>query len=350
MIPIKLIPKIKMVAPGTLLRRALDDILKADFGALLVFLDDIKEQENVIEGGFYIGTNFSPEKLYELAKMDGAIILDESVSRILAANVQLTPDPGLPTNETGMRHRAAERMARQTGKFVVTISRRRHVITLYFGDQKHQIDDFNQLFARVNQTITTLERYKKNLDDMVLEIDAAEFENRVEMIAVIEIIRKAREIVKLRNDIAPFVIEAGVEGRLAAMQLQALTEDVHTLVKLFIMDYCADAMPEHQAEQILQRLVEMDDVDDGSIAAELGWNLKSEMDMHEVRVLPRGYRLLKYVAKIPMNTSQNVVRRFKDFPHLIQIDGDSLMEVDGVGEKRAKSIIDGINYVRRRLA
>ena len=114
MIDAQLIPKIQMVAPGTRLRRALDDIVMAEFGALVVFLDDIKAQENILQGGFYIGASFSPEKLYELAKMDGAIILDEAVSRILAANVQLAPDPAIPTDETGMRHRAAERVARQT--------------------------------------------------------------------------------------------------------------------------------------------------------------------------------------------------------------------------------------------
>lgn len=160
-IPPELIDKIKIVAPGTLLRRALDDIIMAQFGALIVFLDDIKAQENILQGGFYIGASFSPEKLYELAKMDGAIILDESVSRILAANVQLAPDPSLPTLETGMRHRAAERMARQTSSFVLTISRRRKVITLYYKTYKYQINDINTLLARISQTVSTVERYKR---------------------------------------------------------------------------------------------------------------------------------------------------------------------------------------------
>ena len=157
-----------MVAPGTLLRRALDDIIMAEFGALIVFLDDIKEQASILQGGFYIGASFSPEKLYELAKMDGAIILDESVSRILAANVQLAPDPSLPTNETGMRHRAAERMARQISKFVLTISRRRKVITLYYKNHKHQLNDITTLMARISQTISTVERYKSILDKKTL--------------------------------------------------------------------------------------------------------------------------------------------------------------------------------------
>lgn len=348
MISTDLIAKIKMVAPGTLLRRALDVILMANFGALIVFLDDIKEQEKSLEGGFYIGANFSPEKLYELAKMDGAIILDESVSRILAANVQLTPDTTLPTNETGMRHRAAERMAKQTGKFIITISRRRGVITLYYRNLKHQINDINYLITRINQTITTVERYKENLDKMVSRIDGAEFEDRVQLAEVIDLINKAIEIMNLLDEIAPYVIEIGIEGRLAVMRLNAISEDVGALAELFIMDYSVQECSDREVCPLIEALKSMELVDYLKIANLLGRNVPSESDIHDIQVRPRGYRLLQKVAKIPNGTAQNVVRRFKDLVSLSRTNAECLMEVEGIGEKRANAIIEGIKFIRKK--
>lgn len=348
MIATDLLPKIKMVSPGTLLRRALDDILMAEFGALIVFLDDIKEQEKVLEGGFYIGTNFSPEKLYELAKMDGAIILDESVSRILAANVQLTPDPTFPTNETGMRHRAAERMAKQTGKFVITISRRRRVITLYHKNLKYQINDINYLITRINQTITTLERYKEYLDKMVSRIDGAEFEDRVQLAEVIDLVNKAIEILNLLDEIEPYVIEVGIEGRLASRRLHAISEDVRALAELFIMDYSVQECSDREVYARIEALQSMRLFDNLKIANLLGQNVPSEADMYDIQVRPRGYRLLKQVATIPNGTAQNVVRRFKDIISLSQADAEFLMEVEGIGEKRANTIIEGIKFIRKK--
>ncbi|MEJ2156761.1 MAG: DNA integrity scanning diadenylate cyclase DisA [Desulfobacteraceae bacterium] len=348
MIHSELIPKVKMVAPGTLLRRALDDILLAEFGALIVFLDDIEAQENILEGGFYIGAGFSPEKLYELAKMDGAIIMDESVSRILAANVQLTPDPSLPTNETGMRHRAAERTARQTAKFVLTISRRRGVITLYYKNHKHQINAINYLISRINQTISTVERYKENLDKKIFRIERDEFQGRVQPIQVVDIISDSLGIVNLLDEIAPYVVEIGVEGRLAAMRLNAVEEDVASMVQLFIMDYCANKCSDAEAFMIVTDHKSVEQDDRMKAARMLGWHTMTETDLHDLTVHPRGFRLLKQVAKIPSGTAYNVVERFQNLLNLRRADAQALMQVEGVGEKRANSIIEGIQLMRKR--
>jgi diadenylate cyclase len=344
----EMIPKIKMVAPGTLLRRALDDIVMAEFGALIVFLDDIKEQENILHGGFYIGASFSPEKLYELAKMDGAIIIDESVSRILAANVQLAPDPSLPTKETGMRHRAAERMARQTSKFVLTVSRRKRVITLYYKNYKHQINEINYLITRISQTISTVERYKGNLDKKYAQIEDDEFLDQVQLIQVTELINDSLEILKLLEEIAPYVLEIGKEGRLMVMRLNSLEEDVDTMVHMLIKDYCLHKCSDIEASRIIGHLKAIETAGYLKIANLLGWTSAEEADLHDISVNPRGYRLLKQVAKIPLSTADNVVKCFKDLINLSQADVEALMEVEGIGEKRAKSIIKRIQLTRNR--
>ena len=344
----ELIPKIKMVAPGTLLRRALDDIIMADFGALIVFLDDIKSQETILQGGFYIGTSFSPEKLYELAKMDGAIILDESISRILAANVQLAPDPSLPTNETGMRHRAAERMARQTSKFILTISRRRRVITLYYKNFKHQISDINTLIARISQTIQTVERYKVILDNKALKIEGDEFLDRVQLIQVTELINDCLGILNLLWEIEPYVHEIGSEGRVPLMRLNSIKEDVETMMHLFVRDYCFKTCDESKAAKTIEELKTLKPNAHEKIAELLDWPSVGESNLYDLSVNPRGYRLLKQVAKIPPGTADKVVEQYGNILNLSAANEENLMEVDGIGEKRANSIVEGIRHMRNR--
>jgi diadenylate cyclase len=348
MIDAQLIPKIQMVAPGTRLRRALDDIVMAEFGALVVFLDDIKAQENILQGGFYIGASFSPEKLYELAKMDGAIILDEAVSRILAANVQLAPDPAIPTDETGMRHRAAERVARQTGKFVLTVSRRRRVITLYYRQHKHQMNEINYLTTRLDQTIRTVERYKLRLDQKVSELEGDEFLDQVQLVQVTELIRDGVGILRLLGEVAPYVVETGEEGRLPAMRLASVGEDVKEMIDLLVKDYCPQQCLESNGVEMVADL--MGDEGGGliRIARHLGWASVGGSDLHDIVVSPRGYRMLKQVAKIPAATADQVVARFKNLSHLSRADEAALMEVEGIGEKRAQSIIAGIGRLRNR--
>jgi diadenylate cyclase len=348
MIAADLIPKLKMVAPGTLLRRALDDIVMAEFGALIVFLDDIKAQENILQGGFYIGASFSPEKLYELAKMDGAIILDESVSRILAANVQLAPDPSLPTDETGMRHRAAERVARQSGKFVLTISRRRRVITLYYRHHKHQMNEISYLITRLDQTIRTVERYKATLDKQMARLEADEFLDHVQLIQVTELVRDCMGILHMLEEVAPYVVETGEEGRLPAMRLNSIGSEVDEMVRLIVKDYCRRGCSDLDAGQIVAEIRGHGAEDLLRAAQLLGWRVGGEAELQDITVRPRGYRLLKQVANIPLATADNVVARFQDFNHLSQAEAAALMEVEGIGEKRAASIIEGIQRMRSR--
>jgi diadenylate cyclase len=348
MIAAQLIPKIKMVAPGTMLRRALDAIVMAEFGALIVFLDDIRAQENILQGGFYIGASFSPERLYELAKMDGAIILDEGVSRILAANVQLAPDSSLPTDETGMRHRAAERVARQTGKFVLTVSRRRRVITLYYKHHKHQMNEINYLITRLDQTISMVERHKAILDKKAFRIEGDEFLDQVQLIQVTELIHDGLRIMYLLQEVAPYVVEIGNQGHLPVMRLNSVRDDVAEILQLFVKDYCLLGCTEKQVAETIDGLKSLDPGDHLGIARLLGWRPAGEADLHEMTVNPRGYRLLTQVSNIPMATADNVVQRFGDLIHLSRADEASLMRVDGIGQKRAQSIIQRIGRLRNR--
>lgn len=352
-IPQELLTKIKLLAPGTKLRKALDDIVLANFGALIVFIPEEKMEEysSIIQAGFRLNIPFSPEKLYELAKMDGAIIVDDSVTKILAANVHLVPDASIPTSETGTRHRTAERVAKQTGQLVIAVSKRRNVISLYYNNYVYIINDINFLITRVNQALNTLEKYRQNFDKMLLNIDLLEIENRVTLIDVVEIINKGVEILKIRDEIEPYVIELGVEGRLASMQLEEIVVDVEEILQNLILDYYkTDLEDEEKAIQIIETLKGYKEGRPITTARLLGYDDAANVSqLNDYTVQSRGYRLLRSVAKIPMTITHNVVKAFGNVFSLSNADFSALKEVEGIGEKRAAAIIDSINSRRNRV-
>src|SRR3954453_2852991 len=134
-----LLASIRMVAPGTELRQAIDDVIRSHEGALIV-VGDPAELSFLYSGGMRPAQPFTPQFLFELAKMDGAIIVNTTLTKIAYANVQLMPDPTIPSNETGTRHRTAERVAKQTGALVISISQQRSTISLYVGQARYQLD------------------------------------------------------------------------------------------------------------------------------------------------------------------------------------------------------------------
>ena len=106
---------LKSIAPGTPLREGLEHILRAKTGALIV-VSDSPTIMALVDGGFAIECDYSPAHLYELAKMDGALVLSQDGKKIRYANAQLIPDSSIPSAETGTRHRTAERVANQSGE------------------------------------------------------------------------------------------------------------------------------------------------------------------------------------------------------------------------------------------
>ncbi len=158
----KMLDALRRIAPGTTMRQGLNDILRARLGALIV-IGEPAELSFLFSGGIRLDQAFSPYLLYELAKMDGAIILNAVASRIVYANVQLMPDPTIPSAETGTRHRTAERVAKQTGALVISISQQRDVVTIYVGDVRYQLEEISDVLAKTNQAVTTLETYRTRL-------------------------------------------------------------------------------------------------------------------------------------------------------------------------------------------
>lgn len=330
---------LKLIAPGTPIRDGLDNILKAKTGALLLITDDSEVLKQVVDGGFNIDEEYTSSKLYELAKMDGAIVLSKDFKRIIYANAQLVPSQDVPTTETGTRHRTAERTAKQTGELVISISQRRNVITVFKGNDRYILQNTDMVLNKANQAIRTLERYKKVFDSKLSILNEYEFNDIVTLENVITCIQRAEMVMRIVEEIQSQIDELGEDGRLVSMQLEELIGDLEQEEELIIKDYMAVSRRKNAANRIITKLSQLSYEDlskENIIAKILGYEIFDNYD--DVAVYTRGYRILNKVPRMPNNILENLVKSFKSFQHILAADVESLDNVEGIGEVRAKTI------------
>lgn len=303
---------LKILAPGTLLREGLENVLRAKTGALIV-IGDSEEVLGIVDGGFNINAELTPARLYELAKMDGAMVLNSSADRILCANAQLIPDPTIPSSETGTRHRTAERVAKQTNQLVIAISQRRDIISLYKGDSKHVLEDIRIVLAKANQAVQTLEKYRSVLDQALINLSALEFEDLVTIADVVTVIQRTEMVLKIQKEIEKYISELGSEGRLIKMQLEELITDVREEGVLLIKDY----IEENEEGEIPDAKELLDELIDWTTDEMLSLNTISKALGHggginsmDLSVEPRGYRILRKIPRLPMPVIDNLVGHF----------------------------------------
>ncbi|MBC7075779.1 MAG: DNA integrity scanning protein DisA [Syntrophomonadaceae bacterium] len=338
---------LEMLAPGTVFRIGIENVLQANTGALIV-VGDSPELMKISSGGFYINCEFTPARLYELAKMDGAIIMDRDASRILIANAQLDPDPNLPSNETGIRHRIAERVALQTGELVVAVSQRRRVVTLYQGNTTFRLRDLASILVKANQALQTLEKYKNVLVRELQRLGGLEFEDMVTASEVCEVIRRSIKVLKIAQEIENYIVELGTEGRLVKMQLDEIIANVEKEALLIIQDYSntGDKSPEELLDNMIRTFDE--DVSDAVFIAKL-LSLGTTSSHLEQQVSARGYRMLQKLPRIPSPVIDNLVERFGLLSHILRASIEELDEVEGIGEVRARSIKNGLKRMQEQL-
>ncbi|MBV8462190.1 MAG: DNA integrity scanning protein DisA, partial [Acidimicrobiales bacterium] len=232
-----------MVAPGTALRDGLDRVLRAGRGALVV-LGDGPEVLSISTGGFLLDSEFSPQRLSELAKMDGAIILAKDASRIARANVHLVPDASIPTTETGTRHRTAERVARSIDVPVVSVSAAMSLIAVYRNDQRHMVQPTSWLHARTDQALATMQRFRSRFDVLLTGLSTLEIEDSVSVADVVGVVQAAEMVLRIAEDVDGYLVELGEDGHMVGLQSAELVDGVAPTLELVVRDYCAgDAAP-----------------------------------------------------------------------------------------------------------
>lgn len=339
---------LKLIAPGTKIREGLENILKAKTGGLIV-IGDTKEVLDIVDGGFNLNIDYTSARLYELAKMDGAIILSEDLKKILYANAQLIPSPSISTNETGTRHRTAERTAKQTGKIVISVSQRRNVITIFKGDLRYVLQDSSRVINKANQALQTAEKYKKVFDDKLNLLNEYEFNDIVTLQNVIDCIQRAEMILKVVDEVNMAIYELGEQGRLFQMQLEELLGNLEEEETFIIKDYLV-YKKKKTVEKVLEtiRSMDLEELMNTQLMAKvLGY--EDFENCEEVSVFTRGYRILNKIPRMPSNIVENLVNAFKSFQHIIQADIPDLDEVEGIGEIRAKAIKRSIKRMQEQF-
>jgi diadenylate cyclase len=322
-----------MVAPGTALREGLDNILNARTGALLC-IGDTDELSFLYSGGIKLDIDYTPAMLYQVAKMDGAIVLSSNATKICWANVQLMPDPTIMSLETGTRHRTAERVSKQTGALVIAVSQRRDVVSLYLDGAKYILEDIPVVLAKANQALATLEKYRSRLEQVSTRLTALEFEGGVTLHDVLTVLQRAELVTRMAVEIERYIVELGTEGRLIEMQLEETMVGVAADKAALIHDYLADYSEESFA------LV----LDFGRLSELLGYDRKLNTLDHPVS--PRGYRILGRIPRLPKLVIQAIVREFTGLDEILAATDAELEAVDGVGDMRAKDIREGLRRLQ----
>ena len=327
---------LKKIAPGTPIREGLENILKARTGALLLITDKQEVINEIVDGGFNINEDYSSSKLYELAKMDGAIVLSGDMKKILFANAQLIPSYQIPTLETGTRHRTAERTAKQTGELVISISQRRNIITIFKDNYRYILEDTDVVLSKANQAIQTLEKYRKVYDNKLSILNEYEFNDIVTLDNVLSVIQRAEMIMKIVEEIRKKIYELGEDGRLVNMQLEELIGGLEKEEAQIIKDYL---ISEKTSDAVLEELGNLNHeelIKQTAIAKILGY--ESSENYEDLAVYPKGYRILNKVPRMPSSIIEKLVKTFKSFQHILVAETNDLDKVEGIGEVRAEAI------------
>lgn len=290
---------------------------------------------NIVDGGFFINSDFSPAYLYELAKMDGAIILSEDGKRILYANTQLVPNNNISSSETGIRHRSAERVAKQTGNLTISISQRRNVITLYQGENRYSLKDIGVILTKANQAIQTLEKYRAVLDQGITNLGALEFEQLVTFSDVVQVIHRIQMVLRIKQEIQNFILELGDEGRLITMQLKELVSNTEQEAFYLLKDYAKERNQDPRKTLAeLTTLLNEELLDEQAIVKALGYGRTT--NLMDQPASPRGYRILHRIPRLPTQIIENVIEEYGHLSSVMVATVEQLDEVDGIGEHGLK--------------
>ena len=340
-----LMKTLRRLSPGTSIREGLENILGAGTGALIV-MGWSPRIEAMLEGGFKLDVELTPARLYELAKMDGALVLCSQCKKILFANAQLNPDSTIPSQETGIRHRIAERVAKQTEEVVISISQRRSIITVYQGSTRYALRDVSVIINKANQALQTLEKYRNVLRQTLVSLSALEFEDLASFSDVFLVLRRVEMVLRVAGLIERYIIELGSEGRLIQMQLEELLSNVEEEAVLLVRDYADASIDPQKLLQQLRRDVSEALSDNNALSKMLGYSGTSILEM---AASPRGYRILDKIPRLPMPVIENLVERFDTLQDVLRAGEDVLDDVEGIGAARARAIRTGLGRLREQI-
>ena len=330
------------VAPGSPLREGVDYILDAGIGALIVIgYDD--EVEKVRDGGFFIDCDYTPERIFELSKMDGAIILNDDCSKILYANVHIQPDTSFTTTESGTRHRTAERTAKHLKREVVAISERKKNVTLYKGELKYRLKNFDELNIEVGQVLKTLESYRHVLNRSLDNLTILELDDLVTVLDVANTLQRFEMVRRISEEITRYLLELGTRGRLVNMQVSELIWDLDDEEESFLKDYIDDGMTTDSVRRYLHSLSDSELLEVENVVVALGYSKSSSV--FDNKIAAKGYRVLEKISKLTKKDIEKIVNTYKDISEIQEVTDEDLSAIK-ISKFKIKALRAGINRLK----
>ncbi len=333
----KILDVLKILSPGTAIRTALNDILRTKMGALIAV-----EKEgllNVIEGGFKINCKFTSQKLVELAKMDGAIILSEDLRKILYANILLTPDTKIQTKETGTRHKAAERTAKQIGTIVIAVSERKNKIMLYFKNENHFLEETSEILRRASETLQILEKQKDVFDDLFSHLNVLEITNLTTMDDVCNVLQTLEIIRRISENVKKDLVELGKGGIIVSMRLKELTKGLNKERESILKDYFNQKYS--KIDEIL-RSMNFDFLIETSNVLRVLFG-----ELHDNSISSKGTRILNKTNLLPKDI-KILSKNFKTLDDIFNLDKESLKPLFK-NEGFIDSLLDEIKKLKEKI-
>lgn len=338
----KLEEMLSFVTPGTALREGLNNILEAGLGALIVIGCD-ENVKKMIDGGFFLDCDFTPERVYELAKMDGAIVLDSECERILYANVHLQPDRKFKSTESGTRHRTAQRAGQQIGKLVIAVSERRNVITLYKDDIRYRLKDVASIESEASQAIKTMERYKAVLDRALANLTILELDNAATLYDVATALQRFEMLKRIGDEVKDCIVELGVEGKLLNLQFQDLNQDIEEDEYDLIRDYVGDDIDYKEVKEKIEKLNDEELLEIENFSNALGYG-KSYSTLDN-EITPKGYRLLGRISKLTKKDIEKLINRYNGVSKLQDVPDEELSDMK-ISKVKIKALKNGLKRLK----
>ena len=336
-----------IMSPGKPLRAAIDRIQEANLGAIIV-LGDPKKLSDVMRGGFELNTVYTPQKVYELSKMDGAIILSENIKTIHGANIQLQPDSNIKTDESGTRHQAANRIAKQKGNLVIAVSERRNKITVYKGDFIYSLNELSNLLVKSSQAITALEKYSLGIEKGWTNLSVLEFDNMVTLYDVVEVIRMYGLLFKMSEELLDYMAELGVESRLVKIQYEEIMLNKNESFLALIKDYKMEGEKADKVVENIRNLTKEELFEDENIVNILGYNLK-DISLDEA-IKSRGYSLLSSINKITKKDIDLITGELQDVQMILLATPERIAQIKGISKFKSEHVHKALTRLKNKIA
>jgi diadenylate cyclase len=339
-------PIVHMVSSGKPLREAIDFIISAQNGALIC-IGDVEKILMLGNGGFKIDAAFTPQRLFELSKMDGAIVLTGDVKQIVCANFHLNPDPGIYTTETGMRHRSAARTSAQTEATVVAISKRRVQTTLYRQGEGLTIDSDQILLSKANQGLLALQNLKNTLERSSMRLSFLELDDIATVADVVKLIGRYCSLLDIAVETERFIDFLGNNSGLLRNQLEEIVFGMVDSFLLLLRDYAVSS-DAGQARAIAQALLELSPVEmDAQTVMRLLGQPSPVVD--EEHISPRGFRAISRISMLDEVAVSNIIEEYGSLNAIVSDSKDGFDRLENLGVDNVRAIAKSFMQLRSAL-